>query len=71
MLNISSPNCDLKILSASFFEIIVITNNNKDAMKGASLSSFKANSNQIKQISDNIYEYPLKKLSNAKMINWF
>ena len=24
MLNISSPNCDLKILSASFFEIIVI-----------------------------------------------
>ena len=49
--------CQLNMI---FFEMIVITNNNKDAMKGASLSSFKANSNQIKQISDNIYEYPLK-----------
>ena len=43
-------------LNTTFFEIIVINNNNKEATKGASLSSFRAKSNQIRHISDNIYE---------------
>ena len=39
MLNISSPNCDLKILSASFFEIIVMEFTPLIDLKSAASSS--------------------------------